>query len=166
MSNSRVHKTIVFALIAALALVVAGCGGDQTGQASGGDARDLSGALSPTERAGEPPQVKSGDQEPTPAPESTDFAPVDIELRDGTFAKGTPRKIHVPSDFIVIVSARADAEGPYRLSVISPSVAQTFRVPASGEKKITLDSMRQGQSAKLIVGDSTVTVVADAEPGP
>lgn len=166
MSTSQAHKTCISALAVALLLALSGCGGDQPEPSQVGETRDLSGALSPTERAAETPPVRPGDDEPAPAPESTDFAPVDIDLSDGTFAKGTPRTIHVPSDFIVIVSARADSNGPYRLSVLSPSVAQTFKVPAGGEKKITLDSMREGQSAKLIVGKSTIKVAADAEPGP
>ncbi len=166
MSTSQAHKKCFAALAVALVLALSGCGSNAAEPSQAGGAGDLSGALSPTERAAETPPVRPGDDEPTPAPESTDFAPVDIDLTDGSFAKGTPKTIHVPSDFIVIVTARADSNGPYRLSVLSPSVAQTFKVPAGGGKKITLDSMREGQSAKLMIGKSTVRVAADAEPGP
>lgn len=169
MSDSRKHKTFVAALLAAL--LMAGCGGSSTGEKSTGDAapEDLSGALEATQRTGTP-QVQSENATPAgddgAAPESTDFAPVDVDLKGGSFASNTPTTIHVPSDFILIVTARARDSRTYSLSVISPSVAQTFKIGPRGEKKITLDSLREGQKAKLIVGKKTVKIAADAEPGP
>lgn len=171
MSDSRKHKTFVALLLAGLLL--AGCGGGEAGdQSTGGQSPDdLSGSLNATARTGTP-EVKPEDEAPAGegedegAAEATDFAPVDIELKNGSFAAGTPKTIHVPADFILIVSARARDAKSYSLSVISPTVAQTFKIGPRDEKKITLDAMREGQKAKLIIGDRTVFIAADAEPGP
>lgn len=144
---------------------MAGCGGSGKEAVNEPAPGDLSGSLPETQQAPKTPEVRSS-TEPGQAPESTDFAPVDIELKNGRFAPGTPKEIHVPSDFIVIVSAEADDHGRYRLGVVSPSVAQTFFVAPGEQKKITLDSLREGQQAKLMLGKQTVQISADAEPGP
>ncbi len=176
MSTSRTPKTFVALCFGAALLALSGCSGsgstdDPSGAPDPGAPGDISGSLSPTDRAPEAPEVRSADkpENGSAAAESTDFAPVDIELKDGRFAPATPRTIHVPSGFIVIVSARADDHGRYRLGVQSPSVAQTFFIPAGGQHKITLDAMREGQVATITLGTSRsqrLRIAADAEPGP
>lgn len=149
--------------------MLSACGGGAPGTDGQGAAGDLSGSLSATSQAGPqtvPDNAGEGTEEPGAPPESTDFAPVDVDLRDGTFAKGTPKTIHVPSGFIVVITARADDYGTYRLSVLAPSAAQTFKIKPGDQTKVTLDSMREGQSAKLIVDKQTVKIAADADPGP
>jgi len=174
LSTSRIHKTFVVALLASAILAASGCGKEQP-QASQPEPapRDLSGSLA-TDQTGaqpgtqQPEQSQGGAAQPqqSPSQETTDFAPVDVELAGGSFAKGTPKTIHIPSGFIIVVSARADDSATYKLSVTSPSAAQTFTIKPKGEQKITLDALREGESAKLIVGDRTVKIAADAEPGP
>lgn len=173
MSTSHSHNPLISAL--ALALVtslLAGCGSGekQGGSAESGGSRDLSGALQQTSSTGAPatpaqPDDQSAEQ-PQNSGQATDFAPVEVNLAGGGFARSTPRTTHVPSDFMIIITARADGAGPYRLSVVSPRTAQTFKIPANDTMKITIDSLKAGQEAKLIVGDQTRRVAADAEPGP
>lgn len=173
MSFSRTPNTNVVPLLAVLAVLLSGCGSQPGSEGSKPPSqRDLSGALEPT---GAAPQAAedspSTPQEPAPerqgsAPEATDFAPVDIDLRDGAFAKGTPRSFHLPSGFIIVVRVRADEQGPYRLRVRSPSMAQSFTIAPNRQQHITLDSMRSGQTAELMLNGRTVVIAADADPGP
>jgi hypothetical protein len=147
-------------------LVLSGCGEKSSPPTEA--PRDLSGTIgqngsTPDGETPAPPEQPATEPQ---QPGATDFAPVDIELRDGGFAKRTPRTIHVPSGFIVVVHATADDSGPYVLRVLSPSVAQSFKIKPGGEQRVTLDSMRQGQIAKLMVAGKTVKVAADADPGP
>jgi hypothetical protein len=88
-----------------------------------------------------------------------------VRLVGGTFAPSTPRTIHVPAGFMVIVTASTDGSRA-RMSVLSPSTAQTFSIRANDTLRITLDSLRPGASAKLAAGGRTVRIAADAEPGP
>lgn len=177
LSTSRTPKTFVVAAVAALALLLGGCG-EKAPQKQSSEATpsDLSGSLggsaqgeSQAPTGGETATggaEHAGQGSPTAAPEATDFAPVDVSFDEGGFAKRTPKSIHVPSGFIIIVRATNSGGKTTRVSVSSPSTAQTFKVPAGAEQKITLDGLREGQLAKLIVGDQTLKIVADAEPGP
>lgn len=92
--------------------------------------------------------------------------PVDVALKNGGFAKSTPKTIHVPSDFLVLITVTADGKGPYSLSVLSPSTAQTYKIASNGTQKITQDGLAAGKQIKLMLGGETVRVVADADPGP
>ncbi|MBJ7458824.1 MAG: hypothetical protein JHD02_06545 [Thermoleophilaceae bacterium] len=100
------------------------------------------------------------------APEETDLAPVDLQLAGGGFASDTPRSFHVPSGFLIVVSAKNTDDRTIRLSVTGPSIAQTFKIPAGETQKITIASLAAGEAAKLISGGATIEIVADAEPGP
>lgn len=170
MSISPARKTARAAVAVSAVLLLAGCGevapngGDQSAP------RDLSGAISPTASAAAPtaepgangPAEERGRSDGAP----TDFAPVDISLKDGGFAKSTPRVFHVPAGFMIILRVVADEQGPYRLSVISPSTAQTFKVSPKQTLRLTIDSLRSDQVAKIMLSGRTVRVAADAEPGP
>lgn len=173
LSTSRPHKTFVVVGFLAALLALSGCGDrqDKQGTTNPGESvpRDLSGAI-PSTSGGQPAARDQGNAPPQPqqpaAKQATDFAPVDVVLGADGFAKGTPRTIHVPSDFIIIVSVRSRAGKLKQLSVISPSTAQTFKVRPGDEQKVTLDAMRAGETAKLVVGNQTVKIAADADPGP
>ncbi|MFT4049713.1 MAG: hypothetical protein QM648_07715 [Solirubrobacterales bacterium] len=173
MSSSRFHKTH-FSLLALLlaAALLTGCGNsaDKGDSSAQGEVKDLSGALDQTSSTGPveaAPQTDGTEAEPDQSgTESTDFVPVDVSLRGGGFGGSTPKVTHVPADFLIIVSAKADDAGPYSLSVISPKTAQTFKIASGKSMKITLDSLRAGQTARLVVGDQTRKITADAEPGP
>jgi hypothetical protein len=120
---------------------------------------------SPTAAATEPlpPEVNGETVGPT---ESADLAPVDLELDDGGFAKSTPKEFHVPSDFLVVVTAKNVSNAKIRLSISAPSLAQTFKIGPGKTERITLASIGAGETAKLISGGKTIEIAADAEPGP
>lgn len=173
MSNSRPHKTLFALLAAALAAVAfAGCGNSEKAadSSSKGEVQDLSGALDQTSSTGAAEGAQESDgtaaQPDQSGVEQTDFAPVDVRLAAGGFAGSTPKTTHVPANFLIIVTVKADDAGPYKLSVISPKTAQTFKIASGKSMKITLDSLAAGQSAKLIVGDQRRKITADADPGP
>jgi PBP1b-binding outer membrane lipoprotein LpoB len=151
MSISPKHKTIVAALFAALAMAFSGCGGDNP-------------AAKPTATAatGESAPQAAETQQSEPA----NYAPVDVKLEDGTFATDTPETFHIPSGFIVVVTAMADRTGLYVLRVKSPSVMQSFKIRPGAVQRVTIDGMKPGQSAHLMVRGKSVRIAADAEPGP
>lgn len=115
---------LAVAALAALALVLSGCGGDE--------------------------------------PESG-IQTVNIELRDGGFARGTSLEQNVPADALLVLRVTADDNGPYRLSVLSSKTAQTFKFAEAAEKTISLDNLGPGGEAKLILGNGreTIKLVAD-----
>lgn len=169
MSNSHRRNTSVLLIILSLALAVAGCGGDpkpSAGQAPEQAPEDLSGSLSGEHSGSDTVQPAAPENRDDSAPEATDFAPVDVRLEDGSFARNTPSTIHVPSGFMLIVTASADDHGPYKLSFISPVTAQTFKIKSNATSRLTFEALSEGQTAKLVVAGKTVKVKADAEPGP
>jgi hypothetical protein len=156
MSNSCIHKTF-FAVAVALAIgVLSGCGSDNQPPAQEATAPPASAATSEPEQG----------SEPTTAPEGKDLAPVDVELDDGGFAESTPPAFHVPSGFLVLITAKNASGEQIRLSVSAPSLAQTFKIGPGKTETITLASIGAGESAKMISGGKTIKIVADAEPGP
>lgn len=104
--------------------------------------------------------------EPTTATEGTDLAPVDLELDDGGFASSTPKEFHVPSGFLVVITAKNVSDARIRLSISAPSLAQTFKIAPGKTERITLASIGEGERAKMISGGKTIYIAADAEPGP
>lgn len=162
MSNSRSHKQLLSVLLAVVLASSAGCGADRssTDEKPTGSVGVVTGqtGAGASEQAAEPAR---------PAPTSeTDLVPVDIELEDGSFAKSTPKKIHVPSEFLVLISVTSGDGGPYSLSVLSPSSAQTFKIASNSSQNITQDGLAAGKQIKLMLGGKTVRIVADADPGP
>jgi hypothetical protein len=91
---------------------------------------------------------------------------VDLELDNGGFASSTPKTFHVPSGFLVLVTARNVSDAKIRLSISAPSLAQTWKIGPGRTQTITLASIGEGQSAKMISGGQTIKIAADAEPGP
>lgn len=156
MSNSRTYKTIFVSVVALTLVIFSGCGGDK-------GAPSFNATTSATSSI---PSEPTGGDGASPAPEGQDLAPVDIELDDGGFAKSTPPAFHVPSGFLVLITAKNVSEKKIRLSVSAPSLAQTFLIGAGKTETITLASIGADQSAKMISGGKTIKIVADAEPGP
>lgn len=154
MSNSRIHKALISSIIAVAMIFSAGCGDEKPGAAP---VPAEATASVPSEA---PPTETRG------ATESTDLAPVDLELDDGGFASSTPKEFHVPSDFLVLVTAKNVSAEKIRLSISAPSLAQTFKIAPGKTEKITLASIGAGERAKLISGGKTIYIAADAEPGP
>ncbi|MBJ7355458.1 MAG: hypothetical protein JHC98_11600 [Thermoleophilaceae bacterium] len=156
MSNSHINKTI-FAIVVALLLgIFSGCGGGDPEPAAGG----------PTPATAAPSAATQGATGSTAAQEGTDLAPVDVALDDGGFAGSTPPEYHVPSGFLVLITAKNVSDARIRLSVSAPSLAQTFKIAPGRTQTITLASIGAGESAKMISGGKTIKIVADAEPGP
>jgi hypothetical protein len=158
MSNSRMRKTNISAALLAtiVAVAVAGCGQKQD---AGPAARP---ATTQATAAASAPSRRTT----TPTPEEADVAPVDLTLEDGGFARSTPKVFHVPSGFIVVIAARNASDAKIRLSVSSPTTAQTFKVSPGKTQSISLASIGAKDSAKLISGGRTIRIAADAEPGP
>lgn len=158
MSNSRIHKAFFLAIVAAAMVFSSGCGGEDN---------DAAPAPQPGATASEPPSPSSpSPSEPTAATEGTDLAPVDLELDDGGFAKSTPKVFHVPSGFLVLITAKNVSDAKIRLSISAPSLAQTFKIGPGKTETITLASIGEGERAKMISGGKTIEIAADAEPGP
>jgi len=155
MSNSRIHKTFVSTIVAAALVVCTGCGDEESNVAP----TIPSGATTSA-----PSEAPSG--EPTAATEGTDLAPVDLELDDGGFASSTPKEFHVPSGFLVLITAKNVSDSRIRLSISAPSLAQTFKIAPGKTERITLASIGEGERAKMISGGKTIYIAADAEPGP
>jgi hypothetical protein len=169
MSVSQTPSTNVVAAICVAVLLLSGCGSSDSPEGPKSVSQpDLSGKLQPTEEvpSATEPAPAPPSAEPKTAPEATDFAPVDIELSDGGFARGTPRAFHLPAGFIIVVRVRADRYGPYKLRVRSPSTAQSITIRPGGTTRITLDSLKSGAVAELMLAEKTVRLAADAEPGP
>lgn len=135
-------------------IFAAGCGDEEKNVAPMPSGATASAAPEPTP------------SDPTAATEGTDLAPVDLELDDGGFASSTPREFHVPSGFLVLISAKNLSDSRIRLSISAPSLAQTFKIAPGKTEKITLASIGEGERAKLISGGKTIYIAADAEPGP
>jgi hypothetical protein len=91
---------------------------------------------------------------------------VDLELDNGGFAKNTPPAFHVPSGFLVLITAKNVSDEKIRLSVSAPSLAQTFLIGPGKTETITLASIGADETAKMISGGKTIKIAADAEPGP
>lgn len=161
MSISNTHKHLILALCCAALATATGCGSEPLAPAP---AQAPSTTAEVTGDGATP--ASSGTASPAEQTSEANLVPVEIELKDGRFAPGTPRTVHVPSDFLVLITARTDSEGPYQLSVISPSTAQTFKIPSGETQRITQDGLAPGGVIKLMLGKQTVKVVADAEPGP
>lgn len=156
MSNSHINKTIL-AIVVALALAIfSGCGSDDPAPSGNGQTAGASAAA----------EAAPSEAGPTAAPEGQDLAPVDVELNDGGFASSTPPEYHVPSGFLVLITAKNRSDAKIRLSVSAPSLAQTFKIAPGKTQTITLASIGEGESAKMISGGKTIKIVADAEPGP
>ena len=172
MSNSSIHKTLIAAIVA-VALAIAGCG-----SSSGGGAKTT--ASSPTVQSGAASTAGTGASAGTGATAGVNgtggataspdteaqLVPVDVRLSGDGFAPSTPSKFHVPSKFLILVNVRSSSPNPLSLSVLATSIAQTFRIPAHGEQKISLNALDSGDSIKLMIGNQTVLIVADADPGP
>lgn len=140
--------------VAAVLIFAAGCGGEEK-----------NGAQVPSAATGsEPTETRASDG--AAATEGADLAPVDLELDDGGFAKSTPKEFHVPSGFLVLISAKNVSDKRIRLSISAPSLAQTFKIAPGKTERITLASIGEGERAKLISGGKTIYIAADAEPGP
>lgn len=154
MSNSRTHKTFISTIVAVALIVCSGCGDEEN---------DL--APIPSETTTSAPSEAPTSQ-PTAATEGTDLAPVDLELDDGGFASSTPKEFHVPSGFLVLITAKNVSDARIRLSISAPSLAQTFKIAPGKTEKITLASIGEGERAKMISGGKTIYIAADAEPGP
>lgn len=154
MSNSRTHKTFLSTIVAVALIACSGCGDEENNVAP-----IPSGATTST-----PSEAPAS--EPSAATEGTDLAPVDLELDDGGFADSTPKEFHVPSDFLVLITAKNVGDERIRLSISAPSLAQTFKIAPGKTEKITLASIGEGERAKLISGGKTIYIAADAEPGP
>jgi glucose/arabinose dehydrogenase len=154
MSNSRTHKTLISTIVAVALFVCSGCGDQEN------DAAPVLSA--PTTSA----PTETPTSEPTPAAEGTDLAPVDLELDDGGFASSTPKEFHVPSGFLVLITAKNVSDARIRLSISAPSLAQTFKIAPGMTERITLASIGEGERAKMISGGKTIYIAADAEPGP
>ena len=161
MSISITHKHLTLVLCCAALVAAAGCGSEPLppapAQAPSATAEATDGGATPS---------SAGTASPAEPTSETNLVPVEIKLEDGRFASGTPRTVHVPSDFLILITASTDSKGPYQLSVISPSTAQTFKIPSGETQRITQDGLKPGGVIKLMLGKQTVKVVADAEPGP
>jgi hypothetical protein len=155
-SVSYTYKTIFAIVVAALLAFSSGCGSDQPKPA----------ANKPATTAPASSSAATGDAGATPAPEGKDLAPVDVELDNGGFASSTPKTFHVPSGFLVLVTARNVSDAKIRLSISAPSLAQTWKLGPGKTQTITLASIGEGQTAKMISGGQTIKIAADAEPGP
>jgi hypothetical protein len=154
MSNSRTHKAFISTIVVTALIFSSGCGDEEKGVAP-----------TPSDAtAGVPSERPTG--EPTQATEGTDLAPVDLELDDGGFASSTPKEFHVPSDFLVLITAKNVSDARIRLSISAPSLAQTFKIAPGKTERITLASIGEGERAKMISGGKTIEIAADAEPGP
>ena len=152
MSNPRIHKAFISTIVAVVLINSSGCGGEQN-------------KVESTPR----PEVTASTPPPSDAAGSTegaDLAPVDLELDDGGFARSTPKTFHVPSGFLVLITAKNVSDAKIRLSVSAPSLAQTFLIGPGKTETITLASIGEGESAKMISGGKTIKIDADAEPGP
>lgn len=158
MSISRTHKPLLTGLIVITLMASPGCGSSDPEVNERSTAQTGATATTATAPAGKP--------EPSAPTSETDLVPVDVALEDGTFASSTPKTIHVPSDFLVLIDVKADDGGPYELSVLSPSSAQTLKIPSNSTQKITQDGLAPGKQIKLMLAGKTVRIVADAEPGP
>jgi hypothetical protein len=156
MSNSRTLKAFLQVLVALALVIFSGCGSAQQPPAASG------GSPAATQPAGPSSEAPEADT----APEGKDLAPVDLELDDGGFAKSTPPAFHVPSGFLVLITARNVSDARIRLSVVAPSLAQTFKIGPGKTQTITIASIGADESAKMISGGKTIKIAADAEPGP
>lgn len=154
MSNSRTHKTFISTIVAVALIVCSGCGDEENNVAP-----------IPSEATTSAP-AEAQPSEPTAATEGTDLAPVDLELDDGGFASSTPKEFHVPSDFLVLITAKNVSDARIRLSISAPSLAQTFKIAPGKTETITLASIGEGERAKMISGGKSIYIAADAEPGP
>lgn len=154
MSNSRIHKAFISTIVAVVVIFSAGCGDEENNVAP-----------TPGEATASVPS-EAPESEPTGAAEGTDLAPVDLELDDGGFASSTPKEFHVPSDFLVLITAKNVSDASIRLSISAPSLAQTFKIAPGKTETITLASIPEGERAKMISGGKTIEIAADAEPGP
>lgn len=155
-SDSYISKAI-FVIVAAVLLAFAtGCGGEE---------RRPTTATPPT-AAPAPSSEGSSDPVTANASEGRDLAPVDLELDNGGFASKTPKTFHVPSGFLVLVTAKNVSDATIRLSISAPSLAQTWKVGPGRTQTVTLASIGEGESARMISGGQTIRIAADAEPGP
>lgn len=91
------------------------------------------------------------------------LASVEVKLADGGFAASTPKTFHVPPEAVVLVNVKTDRDGPYRLSVLSRSTAQTFKIASNDELEITLAGLKANETAQLILGKAKVPITADAD---
>jgi hypothetical protein len=162
MSDSRTYKCLFATAVAVVALAVAGCGSGNE-KAAGPPVTSASGPASSAAATG---STSSAQKSSDKAAKEAQIAPVDIALKNGKFAPDTPKTFHLPSDFLIVVHVTTDADGPYSLSVLSPSMAQTFKIASNDSQNITLDSLKTGESAKLMLGRQSVTIKPDADPGP
>ncbi len=89
-----------------------------------------------------------------------------IDLKDGGFAKGTPESFSVKPGALITLGVHTAGGGTYRLSVLAPSTAQTFKIPPDDSQTITIAKLDLGETAKLVVGKDTRKIVADATGGP
>lgn len=161
MSISRAHKQVFAGLLCLTLLAAAGCGDKQKpADVPSSGQRLVTPPTTGSTSAADPRESQS-----KPSSEA-DLVPVDVALKNGKFASSTPKVIHIPSDFLVLITVTADNKGPYSLSVLSPSTAQTYKIESGTTQKITQDGLAPGKQIKLMLGDKTVRVVADAEPGP
>lgn len=92
-------------------------------------------------------------------PSEGDIEVVPIALSGTAFAPGTPKQIEVPGDRLVMLDVRADG-GPFRLSILGSSLAQTFKIPRDGSEMITLAEIKPGSPTKLLIGPREVLLVA------
>lgn len=91
----------------------------------------------------------------------TGLADVDVRLEDGGFADSMPSTIRVPGQSLILVNVSAGSGGPFRLSVLSRSTAQTFKLKSHESLKLTLDELKPGETAKLIAGKQTLKIGLD-----
>jgi hypothetical protein len=83
---------------------------------------------------------------------------VDVRLDNGTFASPPAGTTTVPANSIVIVKITAGNDQRYRLSILSPTVAQTAKLKPGEKIDFTLDALSAGESAKLVLHGKTLTL--------
>jgi hypothetical protein len=170
MSNSSLHKTLLASFVAVVfALAASGCDGNVNNQSTSSAAQAPTPAQStaPTSATAADPTDENGSGGASAKPGTeAQIAPVDVTLAGSGFAASTPKTIHVPSGFLIVVTVKSESTKQLSLGVLAPSMAQTFKIAPKGQQKISVDALDAGKSAKLIVGDETVKVAADADPGP
>jgi hypothetical protein len=165
MSGSCPHKGVIATVLAVASLLLAGCG-DNAPESPVARPSAATGASVQTGATVEAePTAHAGGATGATATEG-DNVPVEIRLKNGGFAESTPRRIHVPADFLISVFVTSGKGGPFNLSVQSPSTAQTFKIASNDSLNITLDSLKAGEVAKLMIGGETVRITPDADPGP
>lgn len=93
----------------------------------------------------------------------TGMTNIDVKLEDGGFADSTPSTFRVPAGSLILINAQTGRGGPFRLSVLSRSTAQTFKLKSNDSLNLTLDSLKTGEIAKLISDQKTVKIVLEGE---